>query len=174
MNIGTGQLIGSMTNRTYNPNGYDAALIAANGLRSIWTGSSTAPSGVITVGAVLDPWDGAPACSSGAYEGEYCGWKFAGQPSCYPWDSGGTGYWCNLQKMTNSKTQAAGEGASGGPVYASINGVVYGWGIIKGTNKTYVCSNWNSYFSGSRMCSGTAYVHRLSAVLNQWSLQLDF
>ncbi len=63
---------------------------------------------------------------------------------------------------------------AGGPVYASINGVVYGWGIIKGTNKTYVCSNWNSYFSGSRMCSGTAYVHRLSAVLNQWSLQLDF
>ncbi len=170
---GVGATIGYIGSQSYNPNGYDAALIVADGSRGIWTVSSAAPSGVITVQAVLDPWDGAPACTSGAYEGEWCNWRFSGSPTCFPWPSSPTGQWCNLQKMINPSMQAVGPGDSGGPVYASIGGTVYGFAIIKGANSSVVCSNWSVQFQNTRKCENTGYVNRLSGIMSQWNLELD-
>jgi hypothetical protein len=175
INIGTGTVIGQIAAQTYNPNGYDAALIVADGSRGIWTGSSAAPNGVITVQAVSDTWDGAPACLSGAYDGESCAWRMRGTPTCFPWTSP-TNNWCNLQRMENiasNGVQTAGQGDSGGPVYASINGVVYGFGMLKGVGYSTICSNWNTQFQGSRSCGKWAYIHRLSGIMNQWNLELD-
>lgn len=163
-------LVGGVTNRSWNIGYPDAELIAADGSRAMWTGSSAAPTGTVTINTLVNPWRGMPLCVDGAYEGEFCGMT-VGDPD-HTVQAGGNSI-AHQATLTSSNTQAVGDGDSGGPVYATIQGTTYGVGIISSTpDGFYPCTNWSVQIGG-RVCGPTVYIQNIGPVLSMWNLVLD-
>ncbi|MFB2597419.1 hypothetical protein ACEXQE_06475 [Herbiconiux sp. P17] len=162
--------VGAVTNRSWSIGYPDAELIAADGSRAVWTGSTVAPTGTVTIDTLVNPWRGMPLCVDGAYEGEYCGMT-VGDPD-HTTHAGGISI-AHQATLTSSNTQAVGDGDSGGPAYATIQGTTYGVGIISSTpDGFHPCTIWSAQISG-RVCGSTAYVQNIGPVLSMWNLVLD-
>ncbi|GAB3129159.1 chymotrypsin family serine protease [Glaciibacter psychrotolerans] len=177
---GINSFIGGVTNRSFANNAPDAELISADGSRSMWTGATNG-TGLIEINAFSNPWAGMPLCISGAYDGEYCGFT-ASEVNTNAYISYGsvTHLVLNLTTIMNGNDQSIGPGDSGGPAYATINGVTYGLGIItsvrnNGTNSTVTCSNWSTQFasSGGRGCNNWGRITNIGPIMSMWNLSLD-
>ena len=163
-------LIGTLYTRTFNTGYPDAGLIAADGSRGMWTGSSAAPTRPVTIDALIDPWPGMPLCIDGAYEGEVCSLTVGnpdhpvciGSAPCFP-----------HQATTDGWTaQAIGDGDSGAPLYATIDGTTYGVGIASSAtgSRGDDCNNWTAFH---RLCSSGVNIQNIGPILTQWGLSLD-
>lgn len=162
-------LVGTVTNRSYNIGYPDAALIQADGRSEAWTGSSAAPSGSMSIDVLTDPWRSMPLCIDGAFEGEYCGMT-VGNPDKHVTIGGVT--FAHQAELTSSNPQAAGHGDSGGPAYATILGVTYGVGIISSTNASTPCVSWSAQVGG-RSCGNNVAIQNIEPVLEQCHVVLD-
>jgi hypothetical protein len=168
-------LVGSITNRSWNIGYPDAELIGADGSRAMWRGPSAMPpgqtAGTVTIDTLTNPWRGMPLCVDGAYEGQFCGMT-VGDPDHSVSAGGNTGI-AHQATLTSSNVQAVGQGDSGGPVYATIQGVTYGVGIISSVaDGYYSCTNWARQVGG-RMCGSTVNIQNIGPVLSMWNLVLD-
>jgi hypothetical protein len=162
-------VVGTVTNRSFNIGYPDAALIQADARPEVWTGSSAAPSGTRAIDTLTDPWRNMPLCIDGAYEGEYCGMTVINPDRAVT--TGGVTF-AHQAELTSSNLQAAGDGDSGGPAYATIYGVTYGVGIISSAMTVEPCRSWSAQIGG-RQCGSTVFTQNILPVLGQWNVVLD-
>lgn len=109
-------------------------------------------------------WTGQTVCTGGATTGSHCG-TITNDAVTLP---GLTGSW---YIEVSSSSALAGNGDSGGPVYATVSGGVQARGIILRGDAAVACGAYNPDVLPT--CYQNVYYAPISVVLNTWGVSLE-